>query len=295
LSKRRVEELIESILEVPLALGTVVKLEQEMSAALEPAHREALASVQTAPIKHADETGWKKAGKKRWLWVVATNSVVAFLIHRLRNAAVVMQLLGETLQGILCSDRWSAYDCVPLLQRQVCWAHLKRNFEKLLDGSPTSRALGAKCLAIKDRVFEAWHLYRGGGGKSLSWSEMDHQMAGLSIELLAVLQQGARSRDRKLVRFCERVLKVYPALWTFVAVRGVEPTNNHAERVQRLAVLWRKNCFGCHSDSGCRFAERLLTAVQTLRLQRRPVLRFLKDALTAHRIGQAPPSLLPAA
>src|SRR5437764_14063277 len=65
LSKRRVEELVESVFEVPLALGTVAKLEQEMSAALEPAHREALASVQAAPIKHADETGWKKAGKKR--------------------------------------------------------------------------------------------------------------------------------------------------------------------------------------------------------------------------------------
>jgi transposase len=297
LSKRRVEELVESVFEVPLALGTVAKLEQEMSAALEPSHKEALASIQAAPIKHADETGWKKAGKKRWLWVVATNSVVAFLIHRLRNAAVVMQLLGETLQGILCSDRWSAYDIVPLLQRQVCWAHLKRNFEKLLDGSAAAKAIGAECLAIKDRVFEVWHLYRGGGGggeKGLSWAEMDQRMANLSIELLAVLQRGARSRDRKLARFCKRVWKVYPALWTFVVVRGVEPTNNHAERVQRLAVLWRKNCFGCHSDTGCRFAERLLTAVQTLRLQRRPVLRFLKDTLTAHRTGQTAPSLLPA-
>ena len=123
---------------------------------------------------------------------------------------------------------------------------------------------------------------------------MDEKMAKLMLQLMAVLERGERSRDRKLVRFCARVLKVYPALWTFVVVEGVEPTNNHAERVQRLAVLWRKNCFGCHSDTGCRFVERLLTVVQTLRVQKRSVLHYLKAALTAHRNGKATPKLLSA-
>lgn len=289
LSKRRVEEVVESVFEVPVSLGTVAKLEQEMSAALEPPHQEALASVQAAPIKHADETGWKKAGHKRWLWVVATGHVVFFLIHRLRNAAVVLQLLGKTVQGILCTDRWKAYDIVPLMQRQICWAHLKRNFEKWLDRGPRAKAFGEACLAVKDRVFEVWHLYRGG---TISWNDMDDRMAGFQLELMAILESGSRSRDRKLARFCDGVLSVYPALWTFVVVQGVEPTNNHAERVQRLAVLWRKNCFGCHSDSGCRFAERLLTVVQTLRLQKRPVLPYLKAALAAHRANEPTPKLL---
>ena len=87
-----------------------------------PTHQEALEAVREAPVKHADETGWKKAGHKRWLWVVATTNAVVFVIHRLRNAAVVMLLLGEKMLGILCSDRWRAYDRVPLMQRQVCWA-----------------------------------------------------------------------------------------------------------------------------------------------------------------------------
>src|SRR5260370_20727507 len=103
-----------------------------MSAALEPAHQQALTAVQEAPVKHLDETGWKKAGHKRWLWVAATSTLVVFLIHRLRNAAGVMQLLGQTLRGILCSDRWRAYDCVPPLPRQVCWAHLQRHFGKFV-------------------------------------------------------------------------------------------------------------------------------------------------------------------
>ena len=289
LSKRRVEEVVESVFEVPVALGTVAKLEQEMSAALTPAHQEALAAVQVAPVKHLDETGWKKAGHKRWLWVAATATVVVFLIHRLRNAAVVLLLLGQTLRGILCSDRWRAYDCVPLLQRQVCWAHLKRNFDKLVQRGGRAKALGDECLAITDRVFELWHLFRGGG---LTRRQLDDRMAPVALELLAVLQRGERSRDGTTARFCRRVLEVYLALWTFVVVEGVEPTNNHAERVQRLAVLYRKNCFGCQSDLGCRFVERLLTVVQTLRLQKRPVLQYLKDTLIAHRRCTAPPSLV---
>src|SRR5229473_3011343 len=249
LSKRRVEEVVEAVFEVPVAVG---KVEQEMSAALEPAHRQALAAVQAAPVKHLDETGWKKAGHKRWLWVAATSMVVVFLIHRLRNAAVVVQLLGQTLRGILCSDRWRAYDCVPLLQRQVCWTHLKRNFDKLVQRGGRAKKLGDDCLAIKDRVFERWHLFRGGG---LTRRQLDDHVAPLALELLAVLQRGERSRDGTTARFCRRVLQVYLALWTFVVVEGVEPTNNHAERVQRL------------------------------------VLQYLKDTLIAHRSCTAPPSL----
>jgi transposase len=75
-------------------------------------------------------------------------------------------------------------------------------------------------------------------------------------------------------------------------MEGVEPTNNHAERILRLGVLWRKNAFGCQSATGCRFVERMLTVVQTLRLQKRPVLEFLHRAIVAHRSGLPTPQLL---
>ena len=166
---------------------------------------------------------------------------------------------------------------------------LKRNFEKWVEEGGKAKEIGEACLAIQVRVFEVWHLYRGG---SITRQKMGDLMGDLTLELLAVLERGERSRHRKLARFCGRVVEVYPALWTFAVVPGVEPTNNHAERVQRLAVLWRKNCFGCRSESGCRFAERLLTVVQTLRLHGRSVLQHLKATITAHRTGQAAPSLL---
>src|SRR5215469_10977218 len=96
------------------------------------------------------------------------------------------------------------------------------------------------------------------------------------------LGEGARCRDAKAAALCGNLLAVEPALWTFVYKEGVEPTNNHIERLLRPGVLWRKNAFGCHSEQGCRFVERLLTVVQTLRLQRRSVLAYLEQAITAH-------------
>jgi transposase len=288
-SKRGVEEISAAVFEAPVGLGTVANLEQEMSAALAPAHQEAVAAVREAAVKYVDETGWKQARRKRWLWVAASTTVVVFLIDVFRNITALRKLIGPTLRGILCSDRWRAYDHVELLKRQVCWAHLKRNWEKMAERGGKAKIIAQACLSVQRRVFEQWHLFRGGG---CSHAQMDDEMAPLMLELLAILQQGQRCRDRKTKRFCDRLLDVYPALWTFVVVEGVEPTNNHAERVQRRAVLWRRRSFGCQSASGCRFVERILTVVQTLRLQRRSVLQFLYEAICAHRSRQQAPKLV---
>ena len=289
MSKRGLEEVCEAVFEAPLALGTVANLEAEMSMALAGAHREALDAVAAAEVKHVDETGWKERGKKRWLWVAATATLAAFLISPWRNLKALLCLLGPDFVGILCSDRWRAYEEWPLMQRQVCWAHLKRNWEKLVERGGKAKAIGQACLEVHRQVFELWHLYRGGG---LSYRQLDDAMAPLMLALQETLQTGGRSRDAKLARHCARVLEVSPALWAFLVCAGVEPTNNHAERVLRRAVLWRRRSFGCHSADGCRFVERLLTVVQSLRLQKRSVLAFLHETLAAHRTGAQLPRLI---
>ncbi len=289
LSKRAVEETTETFFEVPVALGTVANLEQEMSAALAAPHEEARRTVERAAVKHVDETGWKEAGRKRWLWVAATGMVAVFLIHRLRSAVALAALLGKRVRGVVCSDRWRVYDQLPLRRRQVCWAHLKRNFEKLLERGGKAAALGTACLRVEKRVFELWHLFRGGG---CTRRDLDERMYAPMIELLEILQRGRRCRDRRTARFCDRLLRVYPALWLFVMRANVEPTNNHAERVLRRAVLWRRRAFGCSSAVGCRFVERILTVVQTLRLQKRSAFHFMKEAIVAHRAGQTAPRLI---
>jgi transposase len=289
--KRGVEEICEAVFDAPVSLGTVANLEQEVSAALQPAYEEAKKAAQEAEVKHLDETGWKQAGKKRWLWVAATQAVVVFMIHTLRSVVALKKLLGEKLQGILCSDRWIVYDHWPTLRRQLCWAHLKRNWEKMLERGGGAKKIARQCLNIQQEVFALWHLFRGGG---CTRQQLGDDMAPLIIAMLTVLQSGRRSRDRKTRRFCARLEDRFLAMWTFVVTEGIEPTNNHAERVQRRAVLWRRRSFGCHSANGCRFVERILTVVQTLRLQNRSVLSFIQDTIAAHRSGQQAPKLVPA-
>ncbi len=99
--------------------------------------------------------------------------------------------------------------------------------------------------------------------------------------LQRVLLEGAiLGEDKTVAAFCENLLALEPALWTFAKVEGVEPTNNFMERLLRRAVLWRKRSFGSWSVNGCRFVERVLTIVQTRRLQGKNVLEYMHAALS---------------
>jgi transposase len=289
-SLRGVQEIAAGLLGVPSALGTLTHLEQEMSAALAAPHAEVVAALQKAPVKHADETSWKQQGKRRWLWVVATLTYAAFVIHDKRGLAGLKAVLGEKFEGVLVSDRWSAYGGWSELQRQVCWAHLKRDFQKCVDYGGGAQAIGAGGLNVVKDLFEAWHLFRGGG---CTREDLQERIVPLSKRLKRLLERGQQCALAKVGTFCANLLALWPALWAFTLREGVEPTNNHAERLLRRGVLWRKCSFGSQSAAGSEFVARLLTAVQTLRLQQRSVLPWLVEALSAHRNGLPAPSLLP--
>jgi transposase len=288
-SKRGIEEFVGTVLQAPIALGTVSNLEQEMSAALADAHTEAQQAVQEATAKNVDETGWKQAGQKRWLWGAATARVACFVIAATRGALGLAALLGQKIKGVIGSDRWSAYGRLKLGLRQLCWAHLKRDFQKLVDRGSDAADIGEMGLDAVDVVFSLWHAFLGGG---LSRGQLQRHMTPVRQTLREWLELGCACKDSKAAAFCANLLAVEPALWTFIHKEGVEPTNNLIERLLRPGVLWRKNAFGCHSEAGCRFVERILTVVQTLRLQKRPVLDFLYESLLAHRQARKAPQLL---
>jgi transposase len=290
ISKRGVEEIADAVLQAPIALGTVANLEQEVSAALAAPHQEALQAVQAAAVKHADETSWKRRAKLCWLWAAATAGVVVFVIHAKRSAAALAVVLGTEIQGILCSDRWSVYNCVPAERRQLCWAHLKRDFQKIVDRGGPGAWVGREGRKLVKKVFAAWHAFRDG---QCTRAQLETQLAPVERRMNRVLIEGWLGDDPTAATFCANLLKLEPALWTFVKTEGVEPTNNFMERLLRRAVLWRKRSFGCWSEAGCQFVQRILTVVQTRRLRGENVLDYLHDALRAHRAGQPCPKLLP--
>jgi transposase len=290
-SKRGVEEVVETVFGVPVALGTVSAVEQEVSAALAPAHAEVAACVQAAPVKNVDETGWKQAGKLCWLWTAVTAQATYFVIHARRGLAGLTALLGPTLTGLLTTDRWGTYNRLGVYRRQLCWAHLKREFQGLVDRGGASAALGEELLDFTQDVFHWWYRVRDGTlSRATLRTYIDEQRPWLREQL----QRGRACGGAKTAALCTALLDWEPALWAFVRVEGVEPTNNAAERALRPAVLWRKRSQGSRSDAGCRFVERMLTAVQTLRGQQRNVLAYLQEAVSAHRDGLPAPKLLTA-
>ena len=289
-SKRTIEGIAGTLLGVSLSLGSVVKAEQEVAAALEGPYAEAEAAVRQAAVKNADETGWALAGKLCWMWMAVAGTAALFKICMGRGRVALRELLGSEVQGTVGSDRWGPYGIIDLFSRQVCWAHLKRDFQKWVDRGEPSATIGQAGLEAVRRLFAAWRDFRG---RESDRPGLQAALEPVARDLQLALEAGLSCPDPKAARFCRNILAVYPALWTFARVEGVEPTNNRAERTLRLAVIWRKISFGNHSQGGCRFVERILTTVQTLRLQSRQVLGYLHEAVAAHRAGQPAPSLVP--
>jgi transposase len=290
LSKRDMTEMMADFFQIDVSLGSVSALERRTSEALGEPVEEARAYVQTQPVAHMDETGWREANQKAWLWVAATTLVTVFLIRLTRGGQVVKEMLSETFQGIAVSDRWSAYNWLDTRLRQLCWSHLLRDFQTFVERGGASQQIGEALLAQAELMFQWWHRVRDG---TMSRATFQEQMQAVQLKVGELLRQGTACDHRKTAGTCRDILKREEALWTFVRVEGVEPTNNLAERQVRPGVLWRNGSFGTQSEAGSRFAERIMTVVATLKQQHRNVLDYLTEACDAANWGRPAPSLLP--
>jgi transposase len=236
-----------------------------------------------------DETTWKLRGDKCWLWVAVLAQAAFFLVRPRRDARSLQALLGEEPKGVLGTDRAKAYGLVPGGRRQFCWAHLKRDFQAMVDRQNHGSKVGEDLLWWAERVFASWGQLREG---QISREEFRKRMDLVRYAVRLALLRGQSCGCAATEGTCAELLGHEESLWVFVAVEGVEPTNNAAERALRGAVLWRKRAFGSQSEAGCRFVERVLSVAQTVRLRGGRVLDFLADALTAQRHGLPAPKVL---
>lgn len=305
-SHRQVKTLLAALANIKMSTGSINRLRQEMSVALSHPVQQALAYVQHSGVLHSDETSFKQGngdganadGKRAWIWVLVTPLVSVFAVWLSRSQTVAKTLIGETYDGIVVSDRYSSYGWIPLAQRQVCWAHLKRDFTRIAERRGVSQSIGEGLLEQQKKLFELWYQVRDG---TLTRDAFHQATQPIQSAVNQWLQAGAgydigpqeKTPLAKTVRTCRQLLAIEPALWTFVEVAGVEPTNNAAERALRPAVIWRRTSFGSQSQAGSEFVARMLTVVTSLQAQRRDVLEFLSQAIHAARSGHEPPSILP--
>jgi transposase len=289
MSRRLVAEAMKDLFGIPMSVGAVIHAQERLSGALRLPVEEALESVKTAPVKYADETGWRIRGASAFLWTVVTSTLTVFLIQKRRTEEAARAILG-VVSGVVTTDRHGAYNFWPNLERQFCWAHLVRAFRKIADRGGDSKVLGETLLGCVKKMFAWWHRVRDG---TLARTTFRRYMKPLQDEVFGLLTNGDQAAtSAKTRRTCRRLLKGFDAMWTFVYREGCEPTNNAAEQALRHAVVMRKVCYGSHSVSGARFTERILTCHATLRRQSRHILSFLTAACQAALDGTAPPSLL---
>jgi transposase len=237
---------------------------------------------------NVDETSWREAMHKAWLWVVVTPLVTVFHIAATRCGKVAGELLGSAYRQVVTSDRWKAYS--GFRRRQFCWSHLRRDFQAMIDRQNSGTAIGETLLGLSDRMFAWWHRVRDG---TLSRSSFQVYISGLRAEVREALIQGAACGCPQTAATCRNLTANESKLWAFVWQEGVEPTNNAAERALRHAVLWRKGSGGTDSSRGSRFVERVLSIRETCRQQGRGLLEYLVECCQDHLEGEEAPSLLP--
>ena len=288
-SKRRASLFLEDLLKMPCCASLTVKMQNQVAAAIQAPYEQLKEELGKQEQLFMDESPTKQANRTAWLWTAVAPLFAVFAIFSSRKGDALPKLLGGSFTGIINCDRAKMYWQAKRLQ--WCWAHLKRDFQALID-SPDKQVqrLGHDLMRQVKLMFQYWKRYRVG---EISWETFRRYMSPVRKEIDALLLRGKFSGNKRLIGMCNELYKHRHWLWTFVDVKGIEPTNNTAERALRPAVIYRKLSFGTQSESGSRFIERMLTVSETCRLQKRSMYDYLTEAVIAHFSKQAPPSLLP--
>ena len=307
LTHRKVQRLLDQVLGIQISTGAINAIRCRLSAALAAPVARATEAIRLQPVAHLDETGGpvgnadgnNPSGRRGWLWVMNTPLLTVFDQGLSRSAAAARQLLGHGFAGVVVSDRFSAYSWLPLEQRQLCWAHLVRDLTAMAERHGASGEIGRELLEQQKLLFHHWHQWRAG---AIDRDQLQQQCGPVCRRFEATLQRvsdlgfaaGEKTPWASTVRTCRQILGVSPALWTFLEVHGVEPTNNAAERSLRQAVIHRKLSYGVQSARGGQCLTRLLSVSTSLQQQGRDVMGFLVKAWQAHHHHSLPPpSLIP--
>jgi transposase len=288
-SRCDVVELGEELFGARLCAGTVEAILQRAARALEYPYGDLAVRVRASKSLNMDETGWRTAGERRALWGMFTDRHAYFHLASDRHADHAKSLLADT-EAIVTSDRWWAYSYLPLGRRQICWSHLRRDFQAHAEGLTAEKEFGEAGLQLCERVFWAWEVF----AHTQDRCELKRTIRSLQRVYKPIIRTYAakRARNKRCRGMARNLLKLWPALWSFASHEGVEPTNNHAERSLRGAVIYRKLSFGSQSEGGERRIERLLPASITCRLQRRSLFGYLSELIAAHARGDPVPLLV---
>jgi transposase len=288
--RRVAQRLLQQVLGISISLGSTQKCWEQVSDAVEGPCAELAGKLASGPVLNIDETGWRQNGEKRWIWAFVANSFTYYFVAASRGAEVLAAVLGSVFLGILCSDRYVVYGSYHRGKSQLCWAHLKRNLQAVLDQGTNwqQQRFARDALALYASLFRLWWKFQAG---TIDRSQLIERSKCIRRGFLRLAERWWDCEYRDVANLANAIGQHFDRLFCFIDELGVEPTNNLVERALRIAVQWRKICFGNRSDAGALATARLLTVSQTCAKQKRDTLGYLTEALLLHRKGLPAPSL----
>lgn len=289
LSRDATASLLQTVLGIPICPATVQNCCDQMSEALAAPTREVEEALPNAATIHLDETSWRQRGVMHWLWIAVTSTLCVFAVNRRRGKDQLKVWFPQGLAGVAHCDRWRPYEV--LERRQLCWSHLQRDIQAIIDGKGAGETSAVAALSGAGTMFVTWHAFKAG---SITRADLMRETAAYREAFRKFCTQGKEQEaDRKWRSLGTDLLRQWDAVFRFLDTEGVEPTNNAAEQGLRSGVIWRRTTQGTRTEAGSLFVSRVLTTVGTCRRQGRRVLDFMRTALLEHRRGAPPPSLLP--
>jgi transposase len=217
LCKRQIHQMAGDLFGLSISTGMISKLERQSAEVLQAPYNALATAVHSAGVIHADETSWRQERRKTWLWVAVTAVMTVFTVARNRNAKVAEAVLGTHDEAIAVTDRYGSYNWIAGSHRRVCWSHLRRDFQAMIDRGGAAEPIGRRLLRLSDRLFRWWDRLEGG--------EVDRQRFGAAMrrlrrEVEAALREGTRCDCVTTRGSCAEILRVEESLWTFARVAG---------------------------------------------------------------------------
>jgi len=283
LTQFKIRDLLARMMGVDFSVGAISQAHGLVAQALAAPVAQAQEYVKQAPVKQLDETKYPREGGGNWAWGVVTPKVVVYSLLPSRARYVAQDLIGANPVGVVVSDRYVVYDYVDAEQRQICWAHLLRDFLRISQRAGQAGRIG-RCLLGAGYLLFRWRAQ----GRSAA------QFESLCRRIRRALERGSvQTQCSRTANTCANLLTLWPAMWTFLHDPAVPPTNNAAEQALRAMVLKRKISGPTRSRRGDEFLARGFSVYETCRRQGRDLWNYMHQAIVAFIDKTTPPSLLP--
>ena len=247
----KVTSILSSVFGIKISDGEIYNILRQLSEAFGDYYSELVKRIKEALIKNIDETSWRINGKNNWLWLFINKEVALYVVDRKRNSKVPIKILGNQEGKIIIEDRFSAYNELAKIsgcKQQICWAHLLRNSKDLAEHYREAKYIHKRMKYIYGKAKEGEKKE-----KLLHWMDLIASRTYRSTEVFKFVKSICRTHRENLFRFVDNP--------------EIDSTNNRAERGLRHAVVIRKISNGSRSEDGAEITARLLSVIQSMKLQ----------------------------